>query len=42
MNNFYKNIIDEIKEKKVLNDELESELNKAITVFKKEQEIKNK
>ncbi len=42
MNNFYKNIIDEIKEKKVLNDELESELNKAITVYKKEQEIKNK
>lgn len=42
MNNFYKNLIDEIKEKKVLNDELESELNKAITVFKKEQEIKNK
>ena len=42
MNNFYKNIIDEIKEKKVLNDELESELNKSITVFKKEQEIKNK
>ena len=42
MNNFYKNIIDEIKEKRVLNDELESELNKAITVFKKEQEIKNK
>jgi len=42
VNNFYKNIIDEIKEKKVLNDELESELNKAITVFKKEQEIKNK
>ena len=42
MNNFYKNIIDEIKEKKVLNDELESELNKAITIFKKEQEIKNK
>lgn len=42
MNNFYQNIIDEIKEKKVLNDELESELNKAITVFKKEQEIKNK
>ena len=42
INNFYKNIIDEIKEKKVLNDELESELNKAITVFKKEQEIKNK
>lgn len=42
MNNFYKNIIDEIKKKKVLNDELESELNKAITVFKKEQEIKNK
>ena len=42
MNNFYKNIIDEIKEKKVLNDELEGELNKAITVFKKEQEIKNK
>lgn len=42
MNNFYKNIIDEIKEKKVLNDELDSELNKAITVFKKEQEIKNK
>ncbi len=42
MNNFYKNIIDEIKEKKVLNDELESKLNKAITVFKKEQEIKNK
>ena len=42
INNFYKNIIDEIKEKKVLNDELDSELNKAITVFKKEQEIKNK
>ena len=42
MNNFYKNIIDEIKEKKVLNDELDSNLNKAITVFKKEQEIKNK
>lgn len=42
MNNFYKNIIDEIKEKRVLNDEIESELNKAITVFKKEQEIKNK
>lgn len=42
INNFYKDIIDEIKEKKVLNDELESELNKAITVFKKEQEIKNK
>lgn len=42
MNNFYKNIIDEIKEKKVLNDELDSKLNKAITVFKKEQEIKNK
>lgn len=42
INNFYKNIIDVIKEKKVLNDELESELNKAITVFKKEQEIKNK
>ena len=42
MNNFYKNIIDEIKEKKVLNDELESELNKAITVFKKDKEIKNK
>lgn len=42
INNFYKNIIDEIKEKKVLNDELESELNKAITVFKKEQEIKSK
>lgn len=42
INNFYKNIIDEIKEKKVLNDELESKLNNAITVFKKEQEIKNK
>lgn len=42
INNFYKNIVDEIKEKKVLNDELESELNNAITVFKKEQEIKNK
>lgn len=42
INNFYKNIIDEIKEKKVLNDELDSKLNKAITVFKKEQEIKNK
>ena len=42
INNFYKNIIDEIKEKKVLNDELDSELNKAITVFKREQEIKNK
>ena len=42
INNFYKNIIDEIIEKKVLNDELDSELNKAITVFKKEQEIKNK
>ena len=42
MNNFYKNIIDQIKEKKVLNDELDSKLNKAITVFKKEQEIKNK
>lgn len=42
INNFYKNIIDEIKEKKVLNDELDSELNKAITVFKREEEIKNK
>lgn len=42
INNFYKNIIDEIKEKKVLNDELESKLNNAIAVFKKEQEIKNK
>lgn len=42
INNFYKNIIDEIKEKKVLNDELDSELNKAITGFKREQEIKNK
>ena len=42
INNFNKNIIDEIKEKKVLNDELDSELNKAITVFKREQEIKNK
>ena len=42
MNNFHKKVLDEIKVKKELSQELEKKLYEAISEFKKEQEFKKK